>query len=372
MLQITQEDSDQPRVDTSKDTEHNNVTPFVLSNALRILFNTIGIAGVLAVIGYISLISHQEFLGIKFEINSIQTLSFSAAEFFFETFRVVIEQAQLYYIIALLTACIFIILFWIKYGCLKISICHFYKYIVLIVTILGISSFSLISYELPSMKLRDVLVVGICSQQRVGSSGILDRNTRNLWSWIIDSRGGLKCPTSGNGIGQLKPEEAENKLKVAYTLTLMSIVIGWFLVFQMTASLTNRLIEPFRIIAIFELAVCTFLLPYTYGKIIASTTMPYVSVLLQGKNELPKVETKVILSPGGLQAGEHFLEGKNLLVTDGENSIIVLNFDEGTSRLIEIPRSKISRIEIHERSDALKKRIELSMQNEKSGPIPLN
>jgi hypothetical protein len=52
-----------------------------LAGALQLALKTAGIAGVFAVVGYISLAAHEEFLGIRTGVNDVSQLSFAAAAF---------------------------------------------------------------------------------------------------------------------------------------------------------------------------------------------------------------------------------------------------------------------------------------------------
>jgi len=212
------------------------------------------------------------------------------------------------------------------------------------------------------MKLRNVLIVGICSQPDVGSAAAIDDRTKQLWTWMLDARGGMECPTQDDSKNDHKtPEEANFKLRYGYALTLLSVVLGWLLVCQVTARPSFQWKELLRIITIIELTVSTLFVPYVYGKLISPTTMPRISVMLRDKSESSTGASKTKNYKNVLAADEQYLKGSNLVVAENDKSLIVFNWDSKakTQRLIDIPRSKIARIEIYGFLDALTTRIKL-------------
>ena len=107
-------------------------------------------------------------------------------------------------------------------------------------------------------------------------------------------------------------------------------------------------LAPLRTIAVICLTLSTLLIPYVYGKVLSPITLPSIQVQLQDKGSAPA-------RPAG-----RWLTGDNLLVTENDKSVIVLNFDsvKQQSQLLEIPRDQVTQLATTDRQDALVKRID--------------
>jgi hypothetical protein len=192
---------------------------------------------------------------------------------------------------------------------------------------------------LPTIKLKNIVVEGICSQPGVLFDNIINKQTHRLWGLILDSRGGYDCPTQvPNQHKYAEPSQAQSKIRDSYTIILISVVAGWVLLYLGTATPVIQWLSVFRLISILGLTVSTILVPYTYGKLISPITMPAVHILLR-----EKVEAN----------GTPWFFGENLLVAKYDNSLLVFNISKGTMRLIEIPKIEIKRFEISGTEDAL-------------------
>src|ERR1019366_350126 len=159
--------------------------------------------------------------------------------------------------------------------------------------------------------------------------------------------------TPGKDRGKRRAK-AEGSLKDGYAIIFLAAVAGWLLVYLRTERPSARWVRPYRTIGILSLTANTIMIPYTYGKLIAPITMPKVDVRLQEEQ------------PAASRAVARYLPGESLLVAENDKSVILLNFDNELSRVLEIPRTEITRLEVVEMKDALAARPE----NSPCEPIP--
>jgi hypothetical protein len=325
-----------------------------------------GVAGVFAAVGYIALAAHQHFLGIPVDVSGFPQLTLAAAAFWFDSVMTMLQQAQAHWIATLAMLFCFAALWWPHLpfsGAGERT--HLASELGIAALLMAIGIGMLAWYELPAIQLRDVMITGLHAQPGVGADTLLDRRTNRLWSLIIDSRGiDLQClpEAPGKDRGKLRAA-AEGSLKNGYALTFLATVAGWLLVYLRSERPSARWVSPYRTIGILALTVNTIMLPYAYGKLIAPLTMPKVQVRLQA-GEQPAAAKK--RQPSASLVVARYLPGESLLVSENDRSVFLLNFDNEVSRVLEIPRTEITRLEVVEMKDALKARAD----NSPCGPIP--
>jgi hypothetical protein len=362
-----------------------------LRDALRLSLKTLGLAGSLALVGYIALVAHLEFLGLQTDVNDVAQLSFAAAAFCFESVRIVLQAATVHWIWSVFWVVILAILLWASQeSTFKSHRIRLIWEIGVISILILISGSALLLYELPTINLKDALILAPCAQPGVGMDNLTDRRSNHLWSLIVDSRGGMTCPTQEVGAPPHNdPDTAKSELRASYVLTLTAVVIAWLAVYSLGSKSSQRWLAPLWVLVALGLGLNTLLLPYAYGKLMSPTSMPAVGVRLldpapatgQGgaRPNKPRVSAREesakdadqpkIPAPGEgcTDTNEEWLAGTNLLISESDKSILVLNLDSGsqTSRLCEIPRAEIKRLEITDIKDALVEKFNL----QKSVPI---
>lgn len=334
-----------------------------LAGYIRFFVNAAGLTGIFAGIGYIAFIAHQEFLGIKLDITNIVQLSFYAAAFCYDTLCVIIEQIQVHYLIVSFVILIIVLIIMIRNNVRRLKNVNAVCYeIFVIFIVIFMSVYSLVLYELPCMQIRDVFIGEMSSQRYVQTKNIIANRTKIIWSWIDIAKSGdndsnFSKPGDQNdqNKGSVTAKQAECKLKDGYAIVFMSAVIGWLLIFKVEGLLAGRFYSSFRIVSVILLSFETLLIPYIYGKVIATTDMPYVSIILQVRNE-PMTISNGAKDTQELFSGEKKLERDNLILAEKEKSIVVLNIDKNTgfSYLIDIPKTRVIRVETYKIVDALK------------------
>jgi hypothetical protein len=325
-----------------------------------------GVAGVFAAVGYIALAAHQHFLGIPVDVSGLTQLTLAAAAFWFDSVMTMLQQAQMHWIATAAMLLCFAALWWPHLPSTRASErLHLVSELGIAALLMVIGIGMLAWYELPTIQLRDVMITGLRAQPGVGTDTVLDQRTNRLWSLIIDSRGiDLKCPpeTPGKDRGKRRAK-AEGSLKDGYAIIFLAAVAGWLLVYLRTERPSARWVRPYRTIGILSLTANTIMIPYTYGKLIAPITMPKVDVRLQEEEAAAAAKKG---QPAASRAVARYLPGESLLVAENDKSVILLNFDNELSRVLEIPRTEITRLEVVEMKDALAARAE----NSPCEPIP--
>ena len=345
--------------------------PRDIVSLFQLLLKATGVAGVLAVVGYIVLVAHQHFLGVKVDFSSVTELSFAAAAFWFDSVMTMLQQAQDHWVVSLAMLFCFAALWWPHLSFTRSSDrLHLWSELGIAALLIAIGTGMLVWYQLPTIQLHDVMIVGLCAQPGVNADTLLNKRTNRLWSRILDSREinlDAKCfsklPVED---GRGKSTKTDDSLKSGYALTFLGAIAGWLLVYLRADRPSARWVRPFRTIGILALTVNTIMIPYTYGKLISPMTLPEAQVLLKDKVD-SAATTKV-----GPRAASKSSEQKapqatpkpseqwkfGFLVAENDSNVVLLSFDRGVSRVLEIPRSEVTRLEITEMRDLLKARAE--------------
>jgi hypothetical protein len=316
-----------------------------------------GAAGVFALIGYIATVAHAELLGIEADLPNLNELSLAAARFWFDSLLIILQQAQVHWLLSLLSIAMFGLVSWPHLASGRAAErFHFASEVGIVASLIAISSLALVFYELPAIQLRDLTTVGLCSQPGTGMAGVVDKGTNRLWSLMLDARDrDLGCSTHphehGNG------GAARSRLGDLYATTWLTVVAGWLLIYLRQDQTANDWLRSFRTVGVLGLILTSLLIPYVYGKLVWPTTMQTLQVRVFPISQVAKNKDAL---PRGIPLNtEGWLTGDNFLIRESDKAITVLNFDRGQpSALFEIPRSDIGWLAIPGISDVLVKLID--------------
>jgi hypothetical protein len=152
-------------------------------DALRVTLKAIGVTGVFALVGYIAMVAHGEFLGIQTEVANVTQLSLAAAQFWFDSVVILLQQAEIHWLFALAVISVFGLLSWPHIMWNRSSErFHFASEVGIVAALIAISMSALLWYQLPTIKLRDLMTVGLCAQPGASTNNVIDRGTNRLWS----------------------------------------------------------------------------------------------------------------------------------------------------------------------------------------------
>lgn len=317
---------------------------------VQIVAKTIGVGGAVATVGYISLLAHQELLGIQSDFNGAGQISIAAATFSLDTLQILLRQGQVHWYAALGIALLFVLAWWAQRAVVSASSRYSWAIEVALVAVpLVTSSGALVLYELPTFNMKNLMVGGVCVQPFLfppseRTSDIVGKRTNQLLKRVLDSRGeGYACP------GVLEwhhenPGVARRKLRNGYALTLTAIIFGWY-----TLLLRLRIPGPkwhraARMCGLLGLVTTSLLVPNTYGKIIASTEMPFVRVYLRDREKVSN----------WLQGKDTpWLLGDSVLVEKTDKRVVLFNVFNKRTALVEIPYGDIRFLQVTEMRDPL-------------------
>jgi hypothetical protein len=310
---------------------------------LGLFFAGVGIAGVAAIVGFISTYARDEFLGIRIGIQTGSELTSATGEFAAQTVLLLLQECRVHYIFApLLIICIILLCLLDHILMLKSSVRrHAIQLLILCVLSAG-GLVSLVSYDLPVVKLRDVMITKLGALPVVADCG-----TDRIWTLLIDARiiTGNHDPVANTGpctsIERHDNTDAQKILDGMYAASVTYCIAGWLILyFNREAGSFGSPSIVVRTLAFSILCACTFFVPYVFGKIIRSPSLPtgVVSFKCDGTAECPK-ENVYVLSESG-------------------DSIILLEIDaNGDSSIVQVPRERMIRLELNGSSDPLTDRI---------------
>src|SRR5258708_24605218 len=315
----------------------------------RGLATALGVTGIAAAIGYISLVAAQQFLGIPQLPSTATELIFGAADFAMNTFLIVGTQIASHpfmtglfaVVLALpgfrrtLRSGIGTVQRWSRtWNMARLSMATLSA---------GIGIFVVFWFDLPETQLRDLLLIG--AQQSTAVDTALGRRTNVILKALADSRSGLPSVQMGS-IAEYSFSDSNSGvayLRREYTENLLLVLVGWILLLEsglrQPIGFSRKLLN---IIAVSFLAVATIFLPYVHGKIVRSTTFRQVSI--------------------HLKSGDKWKSG--YLLSGVDHGITVLTFTAGVSQVVVLPQDSFDQIIISEPRDALGERLQLS------NPIP--
>jgi hypothetical protein len=336
-----------PRVETINPLTAGDKRQAANFDSLKHLLTGVGVAGTLAVVGYVSSFARDEFLGVRVEIRSGSELTFAAGQFAVQTLLLLLQQARAHYIITMCVVVGIVILYLGDRLQRSANVSADLVRLVVLVTVMALGLAVLTFWDLPVVRIHDAMITGLGALPGVGQTDLIDCRTNQVWELLVDSRRLEGSPdpisaASAKCIIRRSPSAARTMLESIYILNTTFCVMGWLIVcLEEPVETLGRVGVATRVSAIMVILICTLFVPYVFGKCIRSTTMPKVDVSLRDKS-------------GKTEKWEHAF-----LISEAEKSIIVIEFENSISRVVEVQRENVERINISGTGDALAERISL-------------
>lgn len=328
-------------------TEDRESSPFI---QLRLFLVAIGIAGLLATIGFICSFARDDFLGIGVGVRSSYDLTSLAGTFTVQTVLVLLQQLLKHWIVTviMLAACLLSL---VHNHIASTSIfSHRIVQLGIVTGIAVVATANLFLLYLPLVNLKDALITGLETLTIREPAGVVACGTNKYWELIIDSRRPTESspdPISkvySSCIERRGSEAARNNLHALYTYGFTFCCAGWFMLYFNRSGGQFGLISGVLIaLSIVVLGVNSLFIPYMFGKVIQPTIMPKAQVSSKQPEE------------------RYAWDGPLLIISESDKSILGLLLDKksGNSHIVEIPRELVNRINISQTSDVLQERIDI-------------
>ena len=192
--------------------------------------------------------------------------------------------------------------------------------------------FVFLQYELPTFPLRGWLSGEIpSSAPTVGGDTFINRRVVDLSKLLLASK--LQQPQDRSESTllygyPLDREQAVAIIETHYSIAILICAAGWlYFLFTSRPAISTRaeiLIDHSRVVAFGLLIIVTCLVPYEYGKLIDSTTLPDAAVAYREFDPAINKDTT------------QYLEGGLLAHTD-KTITILWTGQEGLSKVVELP-----------------------------------
>jgi len=159
---------------------------------------------------------------------------------------------------------------------------------------------------------------------------LLNRRAAKLWSLIVDSR------VEGADFDEACPSVARTHLS-------KNTAASWLLIYIRQDWAAANWLVSFRTLAVAALILATLMVPYVYGKLVASLYLSSVQLQVDSKSQL----------------GVNLLRpAETLLVSANDHTVLVLYYPQETVRLLEIPREEVLYLQILDTKDFLAELVE--------------
>jgi hypothetical protein len=129
-------------------------------DVLRFSLKAVGVAGVFALVGYIVVVAHAEYLGIPSDAPTVSELSLAAAQFLFDSTVILLQRAQVHWFVTLVTLGLLGVLCWTRLAQSGLGKrLHFASELAIVAVLATVSTSTLLAYELPAIQLRNLILV---------------------------------------------------------------------------------------------------------------------------------------------------------------------------------------------------------------------
>jgi hypothetical protein len=309
----------------------------------------LGVAGALAAIGFIARFAREQFQGVPGADWSVSELSIQAGRFVVDSFVVPVTFFFNYVpyhwftdtaAVLLLTASVGVF-WWTPRGRHKWLV-HASALLVLICTLVYV----FLEFEVPTFPLQAWFAGGIPSaEQDFGRGTFVNRRAWELSRTLVASR--LESNDDRKNVAmlgsfQLSREEAKATIERHYSYAILVCALGWLYFLLSSGSLLKGrarvVMDSGRLVAVLLLLAVTCLVPYVYGKLIDSSTLPKADIGYTESAARSEKGKELKIEAVAASASEV------PVLSDTEKMVTILSIhpQEGKlSKVIEIPRDHL-------------------------------